>query len=157
MIPISFSTDIKRKCLFHFQSILYNVYTKPLFFPQINTLAELDKSDLLISVSSPVFYNLFGNNKTSGVLSSLNQKFRTHENDLITAMGRTAKQGDICCVERYSDIHLYIQVIFVGQILNFLTIFEFCDTFRFMGHILNFVTHCRPNTWIATVARYCMW
>lgn len=123
LLNSDFWFDIQKKRLLEmsFQSILYNVYTKPLFFPEIDTLAALDKSGLPISISSPVFHNLFGNNKTSDVLKSLNEKFSTHEEDFHSAMERAAIQADICIVERYSDIQLIIQVSFWDS---------FCDKIR---------------------------
>lgn len=97
------------------QSLLYNVYTKPQYFSEINTLSDLANTDLQISISSPVFKNLFGNNNTSDLVSSLNQKYHFSEGDFHHAMERAARHGDICCVERYSDIQLIIQVIFFNS------------------------------------------
>lgn len=98
--------------------MLYNVYTKPQYFDEIDTLTDLDNSALKISISSPVFFDLFGNNGTE-VLRSLNEKFYFHDDDSQNAMARAATQGDVCMVERHSDIQLIIQVgVFGGASLG---------------------------------------
>lgn len=88
------------------------MYTKPLYFDDIDTLADLEKSPLKISLESPALRNLFGGNETgSGMFVSLNGKFRNYHT-VDKAINRAATVRDVCSVGRYSDIHTIIKVTF---------------------------------------------
>lgn len=91
------------------------MYTKPLYFEDIDTLADLEQSPLKISLESPALRNLFGGNETaSGMLISLNGKFRNYHN-VEKAINRAAIVRDVCSVGRFSDIQTIIQVIFLAN------------------------------------------
>lgn len=94
-----------------FESYLYTAYTKRSFYKNIDTLHDLDESNLQISASSPSLRNLFGNSQTSSsdVLKSLKKKYIL-DDGVESAIERTAIKRDICSVERYSDVNIIIQV-----------------------------------------------
>lgn len=110
MILVVCRNFYKTDVFVYFKGLLYNIYTRPLYFSNIETLAQLDESSLRISVESHTLRNLFGSNETgSKILLSLNEKFRFYHN-VDGALKRAATARDICSVERYSDIQTIIKV-----------------------------------------------
>lgn len=92
-----------------FQGSLMRFFSKPFYFPEIDTLQQLDESGYPIDTSSP-HLNLFGS--TDGPLvESLRSKFRVHQNDTYSSIYRTAEIGDVCSVERRSDMRILMRVI----------------------------------------------
>lgn len=106
---ISFLTLIRLLFYTQIQGLLYNVYTKPMYYGNIDTLAALDESNMKISVESHALRNLFGGNQAeSKTLQSLNEKFQFAH---VGALKKAAYYQDICSVERFSDILIIIQVM----------------------------------------------
>lgn len=92
------------------ESSLYKLYTEnqP---KNIDTLKELDASELRITASSPTFRDVFGNDQeSSAVLGSLKGKLFLEHTDL-SAIERVATQGGIGTLERLSDINTILKVL----------------------------------------------
>lgn len=106
------------------ESSLYKSYTenKP---KNIDTLKELDESDLRITASSPSFRDVFGNDQdTSSIFKSLKGKLFLEHNDL-SAVERVANKGGIGTLERLSDVKIMLSVcsqtlLIHSKIQNFL-------------------------------------
>lgn len=81
------------------------------YFKDIDTLADLDRSGLLIGTSSGSLKGIFvGVNTSNSVIRSLSVKYRLLYNVTKSTILRTAYDRDICCVERWSDIGVIIPV-----------------------------------------------
>lgn len=93
------------------QSSLYTAYTKTTS-KEIDTLRELDRSGLKITVESPTLRKTFGNWQTgSKLLQSLKAKIFL-ESYAKSGIERVAEQRDVCSLERYSDVNIIIKVSF---------------------------------------------
>lgn len=91
------------------ESSLYKLYTenKP---KNIETLKELDETDLRITASSPSFRDVFGNGQdSSAVFKSLKGKLFLEHTDL-SAVERVANKGGIGTLERLSDVKIMLSV-----------------------------------------------
>lgn len=88
-----------------FQGSLYNSYTKVSYFPDINSLEELDKSGLLIRTSSKSLIDAFGNDSKS-VMRRLKDKILIFNGS--SSLYLVAKQKDSAAFERKNDAKLRI-------------------------------------------------
>lgn len=105
-----------------FQGSLVTSYTKTVFYKDLNTLEDIDKSGLLISTC---ITNVLGVNLT-GVRKSLESKrVKTKPEKSIE---RAAYKRDCCAIERKSDAEFYIESIFVSDDgIPLLHITDVCD------------------------------
>lgn len=92
----------------NFQGTLTTSFSTTSFFKDINTLAELDKSGLIVGTTSNSLADIFGDDPTP-IIVSLRQKFKVLSGVPIRV--RTSTTRDICCIERLADIKLIIAVI----------------------------------------------
>lgn len=80
----------------------YSIYA---YYPDINTLKQLDESGYIIRTSSPSMSDIFGNNTDDEVLKSLSSKI-----EILPTKRKNiqyvAEKRDIASVERYNDASL---------------------------------------------------
>lgn len=101
-----------------FQGTLYENFTKPRHFKELSTLADVDKSGLLIGTLSPNLLNVFGEDEDEGsqTLRNLRQKIKILEKDEdVDAIGRTAWKNDIASIERKNDLSLTMKTEFLDE------------------------------------------
>lgn len=92
-----------------FQGSLTTSFSTTSFYKDIDTLHELDASELPIGTSSKSLSNMFGDKDIySPLIASLQSKF--HVLSGVPIITRTSTTRDICCVERYNDIKIIIAV-----------------------------------------------
>lgn len=92
------------------QSSLYTAYTKTTS-KEIDTLRELDKSGLKITVESPLLRRTFGNwEDASNLFRSLKAKVFLESYAEKSGIERVAENRDVCSLERYSDVNIIIKV-----------------------------------------------
>uniref|UniRef100_A0A182Y8U2 Ionotropic glutamate receptor C-terminal domain-containing protein n=1 Tax=Anopheles stephensi TaxID=30069 RepID=A0A182Y8U2_ANOST len=93
-----------------FQGTLTTAFSTKSYYKDINTLAALDRSALPIATSSRSLLDIFGNTSLSPLYQSLKGKLQIL-ND--SARHRAAYERDVCCIERYSDVHLIINTEYI--------------------------------------------
>lgn len=98
-----------------FQGTLYESFTNPLRYHDLNTLAELDKSGLKIGTSSPNLGDIFGKDNDSVTLMHLREKVEVFKNPEISTIERTATKKDIAAIERKNDLSLTIKMKFLDE------------------------------------------
>lgn len=91
------------------QGSLTKAFSTPLYEKNIDTLSDLDKSNLPIVASASALRNLFGKTD-SQLIRSLQLKSHPPVNKNISTIEMAAFNRNICGVERYSDVNLIIQV-----------------------------------------------
>ncbi|XP_031622960.1 uncharacterized protein LOC116340548 [Contarinia nasturtii] len=96
-----------------FEGSLYTAYTKTTD-KEINSLHDLDLTGLRIMISSPVLKYVFGNRQTrSELLQSLKRKVFI-EQDEMSGIARVAEIGDVCRLERFSDVQLIMKTKYLN-------------------------------------------
>lgn len=91
---------------------MYTAYTKTKN-KEIDTLHDLDSSGMRITATSPSLQNTFGNWQTrSDLLQSLMGKIFLDYSEL-GADERVAEIGDVCSLQRYSDVQIIIKVMMI--------------------------------------------
>lgn len=83
-------------------------FTTPMFYKNIDTLSELDKSNLQIGTNNPTLIENFGLN--GNPVQRLLLKKVKYFNGSSAIIDRVAIQRDISALERYSDLSLIISV-----------------------------------------------
>ncbi|XP_050450325.1 uncharacterized protein LOC126850903 isoform X2 [Cataglyphis hispanica] len=68
-----------------FSGILYNSFAHDMYYPDINTLRELDASGLVIALASISLTDLFDDDNSSTVMRNLRSKLRYGENAVVNA------------------------------------------------------------------------
>lgn len=91
-----------------FQGSLTTSFSTISYYKDIDTFVELDKSGLPIYASSKSLNNLFGVGNKTPLMESLNSKFFIVSN--VLAKDGAAYERNMCAIERYSDIRIYISV-----------------------------------------------
>lgn len=92
-----------------FQGSLMRFFSTPIYLPEIDTLLQVDESGYPIDTGSPNLSNLFGST-SNRLVDSLRSKIRVRYNMTYSAINRTAEFGDICSVERQSDMRIMMKV-----------------------------------------------
>lgn len=119
------------------QGSLTKSFSTIAYYPDIDTLSELDRSGMPIYTSAYTAMNLFGEDETP-LLTSLRSKFYYDQN--ISAIHRAAHFRDMCAVERFSDVNIIIKVTEVK--------YEYCQC-------LVYPSLFRPVTITQTEVLYC--
>lgn len=87
------------------------MFTKPMYYDNIDTLAALDESNMKISIESNELRNIFGSDEAkSETVQSLSKKFIDFTP--LSTIWRVAQYRNICSVERFSEIPILVEVIF---------------------------------------------
>lgn len=68
-----------------FSGILYNSFAHDMYYPDINTLRDLDASGLVIALASSSLTDLFDDDNNSTVMRNLRSKLRYGENAVYNA------------------------------------------------------------------------
>ncbi|XP_026478554.1 uncharacterized protein LOC113384978 [Ctenocephalides felis] len=97
-----------------FQGSLTKAYTATIYYPDINTLEDLDESGLYIYTSSPGMMDLFGSGSDDEVINALGRKLCLTEKR--KSIKLVAKNRNIASVERYDDAKLLETVTMYGQV-----------------------------------------
>lgn len=95
---------------FPFQGTLTRSYSTITYYKDINTLEELDASDLPIGTTSGSLGSIFELDFGSTLIQSLNAKYHVFANSRDPVINRTANKRDICSIERFTDIDVIIAV-----------------------------------------------
>uniref|UniRef100_A0A182PP96 Ionotropic glutamate receptor C-terminal domain-containing protein n=1 Tax=Anopheles epiroticus TaxID=199890 RepID=A0A182PP96_9DIPT len=93
-----------------FQGTLTTAFSTKSYYKDLNTLAALDQSGWPIATSSRSLLDIFGNDSLSPLYLSLKGKLQILNE---SARQRAAYQRDVCCIERYSDVHLIINTEYI--------------------------------------------
>lgn len=91
---------------FRLQGSLTTSYSRPAFEPEIDTLAQLDRSGLPIIASADVIQTLFSD-KEAKVMSSLRTKLKVGDFPVLYG---AAYNRNMCGIERLSDVNIIIKV-----------------------------------------------
>jgi hypothetical protein len=88
------------------QGLLYDVYTTPKSYPNIDTLNDLLESEMEIHVRHPgLVTDIFGDGRDkSSTVESLRSRLRISSDDFLHQ--RIVKKGDIAALKRYSNYDL---------------------------------------------------
>lgn len=122
-----------------FQSSLYTAYTKRSSYKNIETLAELDETELGIIFYSKSFLNLFGNDPEvhSKTFLSLTKKIFTDNDDSEEKLHRTAYRRDVCSIERLSDVDIIIKSKYLDDYGSpLLNVIKECPRHYFLTYIV---------------------
>lgn len=90
-----------------FQGSLIQSFSTISYYKDMDTLVDVDNSNLQIGTSSESNKFLFGFDDNSTLMSSLRSKVIR----LKGAIKRSANHRDVCSVERYADINAILSVI----------------------------------------------
>lgn len=82
-----------------------DAYSAYVYYPDVNTLQELDESGYIIQSSSPSMLDIFGNDTDDEMLKSLSAKIEIVTTKRKNVL-RVANERSMASVERYNDARL---------------------------------------------------
>lgn len=86
-------------------------YSKILYEPEIDTLIDLDKSELPVVASKGTLNLIFGIDDGIRVIKSLRKRSYPRIRNAKAPMESAAYDRSLCAVERFSDVQIIIQVL----------------------------------------------
>ncbi|XP_046602648.1 uncharacterized protein LOC124296629 [Neodiprion lecontei] len=98
-----------------FQGSLYQEFTNPRYYRNLNTLAELDQSGLLIGTTSPNLGDIFGEDDNSPTLTHLRQKIKIFAKSKVRTIDKAASGRNIAAIERRNDLMLSTKTKFLDE------------------------------------------
>lgn len=100
-----------------YQSLITTVFVRPLYFKDINTLEQLDKSGVEIQVKYAGYLNDVFPNDSTDVFKSLSRKMRLVETNL-SAMDLVKDSKKVATITRRSTVSLDNSIYFVKKQLH---------------------------------------
>lgn len=89
-----------------FQGSLMQSFSTTSYYKDINTLVDLDNSNLIIGTTSESITHIFDYDNST-LISTLRSKIAILKTPAII---RASTKRDVCCVERYADQHVILSV-----------------------------------------------